>query len=115
MESRCWSAPPPGGNAPLSSPTSPLTPVGPTITCTVTSTQYPPAVPQAQQQVTLQAAAGLESVYDIQATNGAVSVPAYTPGTTNPVVITATKSTAGVGTSWSFYASDINGQVKYCE
>jgi hypothetical protein len=94
-----------------------LTPMGPvsgTITCTVTATQYPPAVKKAKQDVTVQASAGLASITNIQTSNATVKVASFTAGTTAPVVVVATKKNQNLGASWSFVATDVNGQQHLC-
>jgi len=82
-----------------------------TITCVVTGLI---AGPPKQQQVTVTASAGLASITQIQITNGTVSVAPFTPGTTGPVVITATKTDQSATTSWDFVATDILGNSQYC-
>lgn len=57
---------------------------------------------------------GLQAIRDVQVTNGTVSVAPFTPGTTAPVVVTATKTTQGYPTRWSFYADDVAGNAKLC-
>jgi len=82
-----------------------------TITCTVTAVI---AGPPKQQQVTVRSAAGLASISDITVVNGTVSVPPFTPGTTAPVVLTATKTDQAQGTTWHFVAHDILGNSHLC-
>ncbi|MDQ6617834.1 MAG: hypothetical protein M3083_24580 [Actinomycetota bacterium] len=96
---------------------APLTPNGPApgaLTCFVSSTQVPPAVARARQSVQVQAADGLAAISNIHVVNGTVKVPAFSQGTTSPVVVTATKTTPGRPTSWSFGISDLKGQTRYC-
>lgn len=57
---------------------------------------------------------GLASVYNVQVTNGTVSVQPFTVGTTSPVDVTAHKTNLSKTTVWSFYAKDVAGNVMYC-
>ena len=57
---------------------------------------------------------GLQAITDILITNGTISVAAFTPGTTGPVVVTATKANQSLPTSFSFKAVDVAGNVKTC-
>ncbi|MDQ6613251.1 MAG: hypothetical protein M3083_00405 [Actinomycetota bacterium] len=99
----------------VGSGSAPLTPVGPPVlTCAVTSTQVPPAVKKATQSVTVQSVYGLASITNVAIVNGTVQVPKFTVGTTAPVVVTATKTTAGKPTSWSFDITDVNGNPQHC-
>ncbi len=67
-----------------------------------------------QQQVTLQAPGGLASVQNVFIDNGMVMVPGFTPGTTSPITVTATKDTSGRTTYWTFTATDEAGQTQFC-
>jgi hypothetical protein len=58
--------------------------------------------PPKQQVVQVQNVAGVTLVTDIQVVNGAVDVAAFTPGTTGPIVVTATRANQTLGTNWSF-------------
>jgi hypothetical protein len=82
-----------------------------TITCTVTAVI---AGPPKQQQVTVRSAAGLASISDITVVNGTVSVAPFTPGTTAPVRLTATKTNQAQRTTWQFVAHDILGNSHFC-
>jgi hypothetical protein len=84
------------------------------LTCVVTGTAVPPAVAKAQQYVQVQAPAGLNAISNIHIVNGVVNVATYTPGTTAPVVVTATKSVPGQTTTWSFDMTDIQGHTRHC-
>jgi trimeric autotransporter adhesin len=81
-------------------------------TCKITSTV---AGPPAMQQVTVQnTAGGLSAITNIAIVNGTVSYPSFAPGTTSPVVVTATKTNQALKTSWSFAATDGAGNVTQC-
>jgi hypothetical protein len=60
-----------------------------TPTCTVTQTVIDPP---ARQTVTVHATGGLASITRIAIINGTVAQPTFTPGTTGPVQVTATKT-----------------------
>ncbi len=93
-----------------------LTPEAPgALSCAVTSVQYPPAVPEAQESVTVQSMYGLEAVFGVQIVNGTVTVAPFTQGTTAPVVVTAAKSNPYQSTVWSFYIADAFNRVVYCD
>jgi hypothetical protein len=71
--------------------------------------------PPKRQQVTVQdTGVGLKAIQNIQITNGTVSVPPFAPGTTSPVVVTATKTDQSKVTVWSFDAVDMNGNLRHC-
>jgi hypothetical protein len=80
-------------------------------TCTVTQTVMGPP---ARQTVTVHASGGLASVTGIAVINGTVASPAFTPGTTGPVPVTATKTNQSKKTVWSFSATDEEGDTTYC-
>jgi hypothetical protein len=102
-----------GGAGPtVSAPLTPMAPTPPpTITCVVTATL---AGPPAQQEVTVQSSAGLSAINHIKITNGKVVVAPFDQGTTDPVVVTATKTGQKKPTTWSFNAVDINGFSQSC-
>ena len=82
-------------------------------TCKVTLTITGP--PTASQQVTVQnTASGLSAITNVQITNGTVGYPPFAPGSTAPVVVTATKTNQALKTSWSFDATDAGGNVPHC-
>ena len=56
--------------------------------------------------------AGLASIVDLRITNGTVDVPAFAPGTTAPVVLTARKTDPRQPTSWSFVTIDTEGRSR---
>jgi len=80
-------------------------------TCVVTALR---AGPPKQQDVTVQNLGGLASISNIQIVNGTVRVATFTPGTTAPVVVTATKSDPAQSTVWSFDATDVEGHITHC-
>jgi hypothetical protein len=81
-------------------------------TCKVTLTVESPT---AMQEVTVQnTASGLSAITNIAIVNGTVSYPSFAPGTTSPVVVTATKTNQSLKTSWSFDATDAAGNVTHC-
>lgn len=67
-----------------------------------------------QQLVSVQAPGGLGSISHMQISNGFVSWPTFAPGTTAPIIVTATKAIAGQKTTWSFDAVDDFGQTTHC-
>lgn len=85
--------------------------VGPT--CKIKSITRTPTMQQ--EVVTVQdTGSGLASIFNIQVTNGTVSVPAFTVGTTSPVDVTASKTNLTKTTKWSFHASDVAGNSTFC-
>jgi hypothetical protein len=64
--------------------------------------------------VTVDETSGLQSITNVNVTNAAVSVPTFTPGTTAPVVVTATKSAQGVISHFSFHVIDSSGTDTSC-
>jgi len=82
-----------------------------TITCDVTG--LIPGPPE-QQQVTVLSSAGLASIGSIQVVNGTVEAAPFTPGTTDPVLVTATKTDQTQPTEWSFVATDVLGNTQLC-
>jgi hypothetical protein len=68
-----------------------------------------------KENVTVQdTGSGLASIFGIMVTNGTVSVPPFTVGTTSPVVVTASKTNLSKTTKWSFHASDVAGNTMFC-
>jgi hypothetical protein len=67
-----------------------------------------------QSDVTVTASNGLQSIGNVVVSNGAVSVPAFAPGTTAPVIVTTTKNTQGLITRFSFDATDAGAGIKHC-
>ena len=72
------------------------------------------AGPPKQQDVTVQNPIGVNAVRNIQIVNGTVNVPAFTPGTTAPIVVTATKTNQAQPTTWSFEVVDASGATTHC-
>jgi hypothetical protein len=64
--------------------------------------------------VTVNDAAGIASINQITDDNASVSVPMFTPGTTGPLVVMATKSTQGTISHFAFHVVDIYGKDTYC-
>ncbi len=73
------------------------------------------AGPPKQMFVSVQDTVGLAMITNVSVTNGTVFVPAFTVGTTSPIVVTATKSNQSLPTTWSFQAVDVDGNVKTCQ
>jgi hypothetical protein len=67
-----------------------------------------------EEQVTIDAPAGLASVNHINHVNGSYQYPVVLAGTTAPFVITAIKAVEGQMTVWSFDVNDQGGQTTYC-
>jgi hypothetical protein len=44
-----------------------------------------------------------------------IEVPNFPPGTTDPVVVTAVKTTQGISTSFNFHAIDMAGNDRFCD
>jgi len=65
-------------------------------------------------QVSAQAPGGFQAISDVQINNGAVFWSTPTPGTTDPVVLTAVRGGSGSSTSWSFDVTDEAGQTTHC-
>jgi hypothetical protein len=89
--------------------TAPTYPMPPT--CRVTRIDHGPP---ATETVTVRASAGLASITDISIINGTVAQPQFTPGTTDPVHVKATKLNPRRTTVWSFPATDENGSTTSC-
>src|SRR5207244_10466042 len=71
--------------------------------------------PPAQIDITVQDPGdGLKSVVVTKHVNATVSVPAFTLGTTNPVVITATKTNQSLGSQVGLSVSDVGNHVTRC-
>lgn len=75
------------------------------------------AGPPKQMQVTVQdTGSGLAGITNVQIVNGTVSTSPspIPPGTTSPVVVTATKVDQSQSTVWSFDAVDVAGNIRHC-
>lgn len=84
-------------------------------TCGTTAVRRAGATGHDQQDVTVKdGGSGLKTITNIVVSNGTVFVSPFTIGTTGPVILTATKTTQGVSTKWSFDATDVAGNVKHC-
>jgi hypothetical protein len=80
-------------------------------TCVVTALR---AGPPKQQDVTVTDPDGLARIFNVHIVNGTVAVPAFTLGTTGPVVLTATKTDQSLNTFWEFDVTGVNGVTKHC-
>jgi hypothetical protein len=80
-------------------------------TCVVTAVR---AGPPKQQDVTVNDADGIMSIFNVHIINGTVNVPFFTPGTTGPVVLTATKTDQALNTFWEFDVKDMKGVTQHC-
>jgi hypothetical protein len=80
-------------------------------TCVVTALR---AGPPQQQDVTVKDLDGIASIFNVNVINGTVNVPAFTPGTTGPVVLTATKTNQSQRTFWEFDVKDSKGVTTHC-
>jgi hypothetical protein len=80
-------------------------------TIAVTGINTPPSG-LTQVQITVQdTGSGLASIVPTVLTNSTISIPGFTPGTTTPIVVTATKITAGTDSVVGLKASDLCGYV----
>ena len=80
-------------------------------TCSATLTAGPP------QQVTINVqdtGSGLVSIIVTNSSNADTAVPAFSPGTTNPVVVTATKIDQTQTAVVRLIATDGDGNTQYC-
>ncbi len=97
------------------SATAPLSVVLPDTTapaCAVTARR---AGPPKQLDLTAQdTGSGLASITVISISNGTVNVPPFTPGTTSPVVVTATKTDQTKPTVFNVDVTDIAGNTTHC-
>jgi hypothetical protein len=84
-----------------------------TITCVVTAVRRPPEVPSSQQDVTVTASAGLQSITNGAVSNGTMFAPNFA-GNPTSVVVTATKWDESQRTIWSFDATDTTGFTQHC-
>jgi hypothetical protein len=72
--------------------------------------------PPKQVQVTVQDAdGGLQTILVTDSTNATTTVPAFTPGTTAPVVVTATKINQSQGARLGLQVTDMAGNVTNCD
>ena len=81
-------------------------------TCELTATI--PGPPK-QIQITVQASSGLQSVTVDDSTNAVTPPPAFTPGTTDPVVVTSTKIDQSSGAHVQLTVTDTNGGSTVCD
>ncbi len=81
-------------------------------TCSVSGLRTGPPV---EQDLTVRdTGSGLQSITNVQVTNGQVLPYTFTPGTTGPVVLTARKANPSLPTQWSFDVADAAGNVAHC-
>ena len=81
-------------------------------TCELTATI--PGPPK-QIQITVQASGGLQTITVDDSTNAITVVPAFTPGTTNPVLVTSTKINQGSGSRVQLTVTATNGGSTVCD
>jgi hypothetical protein len=81
-------------------------------TCVVTAVRR--GNPQQQDVTVTDTGSGLDSITNVVVSNGTVAIPPFTSGTTNGVVVTATKTDQTKKTRWSFDATDKAGNTKHC-
>jgi hypothetical protein len=81
-------------------------------TCLLTATI---SGPPKQIQITTQAAGGLAAIVVTDTTNAVTTVPPFTPGTTNPVVITSTKITQAAGAHVALQVTAVSGGTTTCD
>jgi hypothetical protein len=74
------------------------------------------AGPPKQLQITVQdTGRGLQSIVVTMSVNASTPVPAFTPGTKDPVVVTATKVDQGSGAQIALQVTDLAGNVTNCD
>lgn len=74
------------------------------------------AGPPKQIQITAQdSGSGLRSIVVTSSSNATTSVPPFTPGTTSPVVVTATKINQSAGSTVALQVTDVAGNVTNCD
>lgn len=82
-------------------------------TCMLTSTI---TGPPKQIQITVQdIGSGLESIVVTKSTNASTVVPAFTMGTTSPVVVTSTKLNQTLGSVVALTVNDVSGNSTSCD
>lgn len=87
---------------------------GGAVSCSLTSIERAPAGGHDTAEVTVTVPSGLESISNVYVDNASVSVQTFTPGTTAPVIVMATKATQGVLSHFSFDVTDTLGNVHLC-
>lgn len=106
---------PPGG-PPDPNPSGPVTFLeqSPPPSCALTAVI---AGPPKQLQITVQdrSGLGLASIVATTAINASVAVPAFAPGTTAPVVVTATKTDASMSAQVGLTVTDLAGNTTVCD
>jgi hypothetical protein len=72
--------------------------------------------PPRQLQVTMQdSPSGLNSILTTERVNAQVNVPAFTPGTNNPVLVTATKIDQNLTSNVTFEVTNMSGATTTCD
>jgi hypothetical protein len=82
------------------------------VTCLLTGTI---TGPPKQIQITAQASGGLQSINVLDTTNATTVVPAFSTGTTSPVVVTSTKIVQSGGSHVSLRVTDVAGVSVVCD
>ncbi len=74
-----------------------------------------PGGPGKQLDLTAQdTGSGIATITVVSISNGTVNVPDFTPGTTSPVVITATKTDQTKPTVFNVDVTDVDGNTRHC-
>jgi serine protease len=74
------------------------------------------AGPPTQLQITTQdTGSGLDEINVLVATNATVTIPPFTSGTTDPVVVTATKINQSQAATVNLEVIDVNGNITTCD
>jgi hypothetical protein len=60
-------------------------------------------------------ASGLKSILTAESVNAQVNIPAFTPGTTNPVLVTATKIDQNLTSNVTFEVTNMAGATTTCD
>ena len=81
--------------------------------CVLTATIAGP--PTKQIQITISSTVGLGSVVVDTSTNATTPVPAFTVGSTTPIVVTATKTDQTAGSQVAITVTDTAGTVTKCD
>ena len=81
-------------------------------TCMLTATI---TGPPKQIQITTQAAGGLAAIIVLDSSNANTVVPPFTPGTTNPVVVTSTKINQSAGAHVALQVTAVSGGTTTCD
>jgi len=82
-------------------------------TCVISAVIAGP--PKQLKITTRDTGSGLKSIQVIQSTNANTSVPAFTQGTTSPVVVTSTKVNQSTSATVALRVTDVAGNVTNCD